>query len=482
MTKHHRRAVPAAALIALLTAGALTAGASTGSTAAPDLESTDPSAARAAITPYGSLGAPRDVRVSARENGMYIYATPVCSGYSTCRSWVRIPSVGIDMKDVATNNGILVPWPSSWREGETIASGYVHSYARNVFGYAWYSTATTPLGPITRPYAVRPITARLVSQDDSARSASISGTATPNASIRRNGTVVATATASGTWSAVVRGLNEGKNTLTFQQYVDNTYQNQAVVEVTFAPRQLITGVNGTTTTLPAGATTTVFGSLRATAEVTTPKADARVTFTAPAGTTFPSDLTTIRGQQRPASGGDWTDFIADNLIGGALSADRRSVTFQWAPSNAGWKLSPGQEVRFGVPVQNPGSSAGTGELRMAVSGSAPQGALTASATTPVQIEAGSLSPVTRTGPDTVSPGTTNTFTGTATPGATYQVVDASGEVIVPGGPFDVDDRGNWSFTAEVPAGATDYAFAIRQTAFGKTETSQRFLVPADTRD
>lgn len=482
MTKHHRAGAPAAVLVALLTAGALTAGASPAAAASPDSHPGAHQGARSTITPYGSFGAPRNVRVSARENGMYIYATPVCSGWRSCRSWVRIPAFGIDRKDVDTTNGILVPWPSSWREGETISSGYVHSYGRDVFGNGWYSTATTSLGSITRPYAVRPITARVTSQDDGVRSASVTGTATPNASIRRNGTVVATANASGTWSAVIRGLDEGRNTLTFQQYVDNTYQDQTSVDVVFAPRQLLTGINGTTTTLPAGSTTTVFGQLRAAAEITTPGADARVTFTAPAGTTFPSDLTTVRGQQRPATGGDWTDFAADNLVDGSVSADGRSVTFRWAPGNAGWKLTAGQEVRFGVPLQNPGNAAGTDELRMSVTGSAPQGSLAASATTPVRIEAGTLSPVTRTGPDTVAPGTTNTFTGTATPGATYQVVNAAGEVIVPGGPFDVDARGDWSFTAEVAAGATEYAFAIRQTAFGQTETSQLFRVPADTRN
>lgn len=481
MTTRILRAVPAATLAALLTVGALTAGASSGAAAVPDRGS-ESSRTRTAITPYGSFGAPRDVRVSARENGMYIYATPVCSGWKSCRSWVKINSVGIERKDVDTTNGILVPWPSTWREGETISSGYVHSYGRDIFGNGWYSTATTSLGPITRPYAVRPVTVRLTGQDDAARSASVTGTATPGASIRRNGTVVATANASGTWSAVIGGLSTGKNTLTFQQYVDDTYQNQASVDVTFAPTQLLAGVNGTTTAVPAGSTTTVFGHLRAAAEFTTPRSDARITFTAPTGTTFPRDLSTIRGQQRPASGGDWTDFPADNLLGGTVSADGRTVTFQWAPGNAGWKLAPGQEVRFGVPVHNPGSTSGSGELRMAVSGSAPQGSLSASATTPVRIEAGTLSPVTRTGPDTVAPGTTNTFTGTATPGASYEVVDADGTVIVPDGPFDVDERGDWSFTAEVPAGATDYAFAIRQTAFGVTETSELFRVPADTRN
>ncbi|MEN0101663.1 MAG: hypothetical protein AAGC90_01960 [Curtobacterium sp.] len=478
MTKHRRRSIAAATTAALLAVGTLTAGAST--TATPDAVSRI--GQEAPITPNTTVSAPRDVRVDAEENGMYIFATPVCNLAKSCSSWVKIPSVGIERKEVDTRYGILVPWPSSWREGETISSGYVHSYARDIFGIGWYSKTTTSLGAITRPYAVRPITARVTGQDDSARSASITGTATPNASIRRNNTVVATANASGTWSAVIGGLSTGKNTLTFQQYVDNAYRNQTSVDVTFAPKQLLTGITGTTTTLPAGSTTTVFGHLRATAEFATPGSDARVTFTAPDGTTFPRTLTTVRGQQRPASGGDWTDFPADNLVDGSVSADGRSVTFRWAPGNAGWKLTAGQEVRFGVPVQNPGNAADTGELRMSVTGSAPQGSLAASATTPVRIEAGTLSPVTRTGPDTVAPGTTNTFTGTATPGATYQVVDAAGEVIVPGGPFDVDARGDWSFTAEVAAGATEYAFAIRQTAFGQTETSQLFRVPADTRN
>lgn len=42
------------------------------------------------------------------------------------------------------------------------------------------------------------------------------------------------------------------------------------------------------------------------------------------------------------------------------------------------------------------------------------------------------------------------------------------------------DDGTWSFPAHVPLATLEYGFAIRQSAFGRTETSDRFTVPADT--
>jgi len=98
----------------------------------------------------------------------------------------------------------------------------------------------------------------------------------------------------------------------------------------------------------------------------------------------------------------------------------------------------------------------------------------------VVLDPPALTPVTVTGPATVQPGFANRFTGTATPNATFRVLDASGTPIIPG-EYRVSGDGTWAFAATVPAGATEFRFAIEQTAFGRTETSELFRISADTR-
>lgn len=333
MSRTTSRVLATTVATALLTTTSILAGTAP-STAAPTTAA--PSAApttaaptdRPAAQPRMGFGSPTDVSVLTNEYGMYVFATPVCSGYKSCRSWFRIPEQGIDAKDVTTTGGYFVAWPSTWREGQSVSSGYVHSFGRDIFGSGWYSKTSTSLGTITRPYSARAITARLTGQNDESRTASISGTATPGAEIRRNGALVARADQWGSWTTTVTGLPVGASTLWFDQFVDGEYH------------------------------------------------------------------------------------------------DRTSVAVEIA---------------------------------------------------------GQVVPATVTGPATVAPGIVNVVTGTATPGATFQVVDSAGNVIVPGGPFTVDATGKWSFAHLVPAGSTEFRFAIRQTAWGKPVTSELFTLPADTK-
>ena len=442
----------------------------------PDGHGGEPAATDRSI----GFGAPQGVRVVTDEVGFTVYGTPVCSGYNSCRSWFQVPAMGVDAKGVATSNGYFIRWPSSWAEGQTVSGATIASYGWDLFGNGWFGGVTS-VANITRPVTARNITARLLSQDDSARRATITGTATPGASIRRDGVVVATADPAGSWTATVNGLPVGTTSLVFQQYVGTAYRDQATVSVQFSARDLVVGVGGETTVLAPGSDTVVYGNLRATGTVTAPLSGARVVFTAPTGTTFLPGTRSIRGQFRPASGGDWQDFASEDLVNGSVSADGRTATFVWAPpTGSGWTLQNGTALRFGIAVDTRGAAAGSGELRMTASGSAPQGSFSTAATTPVRIEAGALAPVTVTGPATVLPGTENRFTGTATPGASFQVVNGSGTVIVAGGPFTVGPDGRWTFDRVVSRGATEFRFAIQQTAYGTTETSDVFTIAADT--
>ncbi|GAA3340782.1 hypothetical protein GCM10017714_22010 [Curtobacterium pusillum] len=89
-----------------------------------------------------------------------------------------------------------------------------------------------------------------------------------------------------------------------------------------------------------------------------------------------------------------------------------------------------------------------------------------------------FSPVTVTRPETVTPGVENVFTGTATPNATYRVLNASGTQIVPG-TFTIDANGNWTFNRVVSTGASKLDFIIEQTLNGETRKSQLFSIKAN---
>nr|GLK32058.1 hypothetical protein GCM10017610_23430 [Curtobacterium pusillum] len=422
------------------------------------------------------MSVPVNVRVTTSESGFTVYATPRCSGVKSCSSWIHFP--GIDEKEKSTTNGYFIRW-GDWQEG-TSRTGHVHTYARDIFGYGWYTNGSTSLGVVTRPYTARPITARLYGQDDELRSVTIVGTATPTATIRRGGVVVAAADRNGNWSTAVNGLPVGTSTLTFQQYVGETYRDQVSVSVTFRERNLLAGVSGANTTVVAGSVATVYGHLRALADVTTPLSRATVQLSAPAGSTFADVPSTIRGEYRTSPSGAWTPFASDDLHNGSVSTDGRTATFDWVPTRSDWTLRAGTELRFGITVRASESASGNGSFRMTAVGSAPQGAFDATGATPVTFEQPQLSPVSVTEPTTVTPDASNRFGGTATPGATFEVVDGSGTVIVPGGPFLVGPDGRWTFEHVVPTGSTEFRFAVRQTAFGKTETSRVFTIPADT--
>lgn len=82
--------------------------------------------------------------------------------------------------------------------------------------------------------------------------------------------------------------------------------------------------------------------------------------------------------------------------------------------------------------------------------------------------------------DAVLPGFVNTFTGSGPAGATYEVLNASGTLIVPG-THTIDADGSWSFDRLVSAGSLNFGFKLRITVDGATYTTRFFELPAATR-
>jgi hypothetical protein len=93
-----------------------------------------------------------------------------------------------------------------------------------------------------------------------------------------------------------------------------------------------------------------------------------------------------------------------------------------------------------------------------------------------EAEAQTIAPVTVT-TKTVTAGVSNHIAGTATPGATFRVLNPSGTQIVPG-THQVAADGSWSFDRVVSKGATKLDIVIEQTVNGTPKKSGTFSLTA----
>jgi hypothetical protein len=77
----------------------------------------------------------------------------------------------------------------------------------------------------------------------------------------------------------------------------------------------------------------------------------------------------------------------------------------------------------------------------------------------------------------VTPGVSNHFSGTATPDATFRVLNVSGTQIVPG-TLVIGSDGKWQFDRVVSSTATNFRFKLEVTKNGQSETSKLFELAA----
>ncbi|WXF91690.1 hypothetical protein WDV91_02690 [Curtobacterium flaccumfaciens pv. flaccumfaciens] len=118
------------------------------------------------------------------------------------------------------------------------------------------------------------LTADVTSVNHVAKSALVSGTATPNGTVTI-GSKVANVNSSGNWSMTVEGLSEGANTLTAIQKVNNTEVDRKNVVVTINTAAII-GQDGAAVTLERGEDTSVEALFKTTGSVSRPPGQGRV--------------------------------------------------------------------------------------------------------------------------------------------------------------------------------------------------------------
>ena len=104
--------------------------------------------------------------------------------------------------------------------------------------------------------SIREFTANVSSVNYVAKSAVISGTATPGATVTI-GSQTVTVAATGTWSMTVTGLSNGANTLTAIQKINNVEHDRKDVTVNLVEGGTLVGVDQGPIELPRGVTTDV---------------------------------------------------------------------------------------------------------------------------------------------------------------------------------------------------------------------------------
>jgi len=260
------------------------------------------------------------------------------------------------------------------------------------------------------------LTAEVSSVDNEARSAVVTGTATPGADISIGDETAKADATTGAWSITVGDLEVGDNALVVIQKINDREIDRKTVTAT---------VEGRTELAP-------------------------ITLSGPASVT-PGRSNTFTGTAEPGATFRVLNVSGTQIVPGTfeVGADGR-WSFDRVVSNGA------SNFRF-VIEQTKNGQVAKSEL--------------------FTVNASALAPVTVTTPAAVRPGLSNTFTGTGEPGATFRVLNVSGTQIVPG-TFEVDAQGNWSFNRVVSAGASNFRFVIEQTKNGQTEKSELFTINA----
>ncbi|WIB43195.1 hypothetical protein [Curtobacterium sp. MCLR17_058] len=260
------------------------------------------------------------------------------------------------------------------------------------------------------------LTAEVASVDSEARSAVVTGTATPGADISIGDETAKADAITGAWSITVDDLEVGDNALVVVQKINDREIDRKTVTATVEDRTEL----------------------------------APITLSGPTSVT-PGRSNTFTGTAEPGATFRVLNVSGTQIVPGIHEVDAQgNWTFDRVVSNGA------SNFRF-VIEQTKNGQVAKSEL--------------------FTVNASALAPVTVTTPERVTPGRSNTFTGTGEPGATFRVLNISGTQIVPG-THDVDAQGNWTFDRVVSNGASNFRFVIEQTKNGQVEKSELFTINA----
>jgi len=289
------------------------------------------------------------------------------------------------------------------------------------------------------------LVANIASIDHAGKTAVISGTATPGATITIGDKSVEADAETGAWSITVDDLDRGTNPLHIVQEIDGEEHDSKDLDVVINDAA-ISGQDGTAVTLERGEVTSVESLFKTNGSISRPQG--KVEFTAPEGTTFAADQGTIEGSFKKPGEDAWTN-ASMTLTNGVRSDDGTKYTYDFATTTTTWNLPDASLMRWNINVSTPeNADAGTFPMRTVLSGTAVEGAFNTTSTTQATIDE-AVNPVAPIVVETPANGSTATdkrpvFSGTGDEGATIEITGSTGRVVAT---TTVKD-GKWS----VPAG------------------------------
>lgn len=322
---------------------------------------------------------------------------------------------------------------------------------------------------IVAPVTTSPLTANVTTVNHVAKTAVIAGTATPNGTVTI-GSKVANVNSSGNWSMTVEGLAEGANTLTAIQKVNNTEVDRKNVVVTINNAAIV-GQTGAAVTLERGETTSVESLFETKGSVSRPQA--KVEFTAPAGTTFAEGQSAIDGSYKKP-GEAWMNSSMP-LTNGVRSADGTKYTYDFSMASTTWNLPDASLMRWNIDVNTPeDAEAGTFPMRTVFSGTATEGAFNTTSTTQATVEAAEVPAPDALVVTTPADGSTvdskrPVFSGTGDEGATIEIRDANDNLIA----TTVVKDGAWSVPATADLADGSYEFDVTQTPLAGAPSTEK---------
>ncbi|MCS6568789.1 Ig-like domain-containing protein [Curtobacterium flaccumfaciens pv. flaccumfaciens] len=305
------------------------------------------------------------------------------------------------------------------------------------------------------------LVANIASIDHAGKTAVISGTATPGATITIGDKSVEADAETGAWSITVDDLDRGTNPLHIVQEIDGEEHDSKDLDVVINDAA-ISGQDGTAVTLERGEVTSVESLFKTNGSISRPQG--KVEFTAPEGTTFAADQSTIEGSFKKPGDDAWTNS-AMTLTNGVRSADGTKYTYDFATTTTTWNLPDASLMRWNIDVNTPeDAEAGTFPMRTVLSGTAVEGAFNTASTTQATVEAAEVPApdalvVTTPADDSTVDSKRPVFSGTGDEGATIEIRDADDNLIA----TTVVEDGAWSVPAAADLADGSYEFDVIQT-------------------
>ncbi|MFJ4076263.1 beta strand repeat-containing protein [Curtobacterium sp. NPDC089991] len=426
--------------------------------------------ARSGVNATIVLSAPAGTTFANADTRAVQYKTPdgnwTDSSYLGMRNGVRSDS-NTKLTYAVNGSGFDVPAGTLMRFNTLVSTPAQAAGGNSTVGYVFAGTSTQGAFSATgstvttlTAAATSPITAKVDSVDNAAKTAVVSGTATPGAAITVSGTSFATtADGTGKWSLTIRDLPVGANPRTIIQKVGGVEIDRTSVTITIVENGPIIGVPQPNVTLSRTTPTNVPFVVEN--QATRTGMEGTVTVAAPAGTTFAPGQTTVTGQWRNGSSGAWANSEVLNLKNGRLFDNNRQMEFDFGKT--GGSQSAGQQFRWNLKVDASNATTTSSQMNYLFMGTSSIGSYRVNGSTPTTLEEAPANPAPLIVQTPTNGSTVTTkrpvFSGTGDEGAKIDIRTNAGQIIATATVKD----GKWSAPSDIDLTNAAYDLTVTQT-------------------